>query len=104
MGAASGTLVGLAATNFVRDSPSAEVVSLYLVIGALVGATCWPWLKAVASVIGVVLGIGRGLGRLIVGAARAQSFAPPKPLADASRATGWSSYRTSWPASGAGAK
>jgi hypothetical protein len=50
VGGLCGTAVGLGA-QWVHPAPLAgEVVSLCLTIGALVGATCWPWIRVLQAV------------------------------------------------------
>ena len=47
VGGACGCLVGLASGPIRGSLSAAEAVNLALVIGGLVGATCWPWVRVV---------------------------------------------------------
>ncbi len=58
VGAAWGMLVGLVAGPFRGNLPPAEAVNLCVVIGGLVGATCWPWVNATVWVGRALLAAG----------------------------------------------
>ena len=47
VGGMCGCLVGLASGPFRGTLSAAEAVNLSLIIGGLVGATCWPWVRVV---------------------------------------------------------
>jgi hypothetical protein len=59
LGGLCGMLVGLASGSRENPAAQAEIANLCLVMGALVGATGWPWIRII---VGSASGIKRVLG------------------------------------------
>ena len=51
IGGAFGAIVGIVGGSLHQVAAQGEVISLCIVIGALIGATCWPWVRVVVKVL-----------------------------------------------------
>lgn len=54
IGGAFGAIVGILGGTYHGVLAQADVVSLCIVIGALIGATCWPWVRIVVKTLSLV--------------------------------------------------
>jgi hypothetical protein len=51
IGGAFGAIVGILGGSLHRVAAQGEVISLCIVIGALIGATCWPWVGVAVKIL-----------------------------------------------------